>query len=289
MLTRMIAVALVLLLALEFTPPLRAELKRQPVFTVQVRSGVTVKYLRLAKCSRDTAVVLFAGGDGLLNLDDIGTIGKSLRKFPGPLAPAVRRPRGCSSPWSIRPIRSRSTAMSASRRSTHKDMGQVIADVRGRVGKVGKGGKVWLVGTSSGTLSVAGVASQLPAEPSPPIVFAAGADPSPRPDGVVLTSTQSVLVDGLCGRTVFDANLAAINVPALAISHLGDKCRCSPPKPSTFGVVAALKQAPAKKYQTFSGGLPPLNRNHCQAMTPHGFRGLENKVVGAIYDWIRAN
>ena len=49
MLTRMIAVALVLFLAFEVTPPPRAEIimRPPPPVEVEVRPGVTVKYLAL--------------------------------------------------------------------------------------------------------------------------------------------------------------------------------------------------------------------------------------------------
>ena len=82
MLARMIAVALGLLLALEFTPPLRAELimRPPPPVEVKVRPGVTIKYLALVKpkTTPRAAVILFAGGNGLLSLQPNGTIGTNL-------------------------------------------------------------------------------------------------------------------------------------------------------------------------------------------------------------------
>jgi hypothetical protein len=37
---------------------------------------------------------------------------------------------------------------------------------------------------------------------------------------------------------------------------------------------------------TFSGGSPPKSKDPCMAMTPHGFLGIEDKVIGAISGWI---
>lgn len=73
MLARLIAVALALLLSCKFTSPLRAEIlfpHPVPPVVVKVRPGVTVKYLALAKpmTTPTKAVMLFAGGNGLLNL-----------------------------------------------------------------------------------------------------------------------------------------------------------------------------------------------------------------------------
>ena len=83
----------------------------------------------------------------------------------------------------------------------------MIADVRGRI----DGGKVWLVGTSTGTMSAASIAARLP-RIAPPTK-----DNLRRPDGIVLTATQSNVVKGVCGRTVFNAQLSAVNVPALVV------------------------------------------------------------------------
>ena len=280
MLARAVAVASVIFLTSGVAPPLRAELiikPPSPVVTVQVRPGVTVKYLALRKSGRPTpsdAVMLFAGGNGLLNLSAKGTIGTTLagnflvrsrQKFAenGLLVAVVDTPNQVPIDGNVR-----LSKVYAS------DMGKVIADVRSRLGK---GGRVWIVGTSSGTLSVAGVASQLPqASPLPAAQL---------PDGAVLTSTQTRLVKGFCGRTVFDAKLAAINVPSLVVSHVADGCSCSPAK-NAAKVVAALANAPAKEDIEFSGGKPPISKDPCQAMTPHGFLGIEDSVVEAIAKWI---
>jgi hypothetical protein len=107
-----------------------------------------------------------------------------------------------------------------------------------------------------------------------------------RPDGIVVTATQTTLVKGLCGRTVFNAQLAAVNVPAFLAHHANDGCKCSP-MTSAGKVLAALTGAPAKDSRKFSGGLPPKSKDPCMAFTPHGFFGIEDKVVEAIADFIR--
>ena len=116
-----------------------------------------------------------------------------------------------------------------------QDNAHVIADVRGRI----DGGKVWLVGTSTGTMSAASIAARLP-RIAPPTK-----DNLRRPDGIVLTATQTNVVKGFCGRTVFNAQLSAVNVPALVAHHLADDCKCSPPK-FAAKVVAALTAAPGQ-------------------------------------------
>jgi hypothetical protein len=276
----MIAVALVLFLSFTVTPPLRAELitRPSPLVVVKVRPGVTVKYLALKKpkTTPTDAVMLFAGGNGLLNLQPNGSIGTNLSgnflvrsrdKFVQKdlFVAVVDTPNQVAIDGNVR--------LSS---QYAQDMAHVIADVRTRIDK---GGKVWLVGTSSGTISAASIAARLP-RLTPPTK-----DNLRRPDGIVLTSTQTTLVKGLCGRTVFFAQLSAINVPVLVASHLADACRCSPPKTSAK-VIAALTKAPAKTNIPFTGGLPPQSKDPCMAFTPHGFLGVEDKVVDAIADFV---
>ena len=277
--TRLIAVALVLLLLPQIASPLRAELKvPTPPIVVEVRPGVTVKYLALAKpkTTPTNAVMLFAGGNGLLNLQSNGTIGTNLSgnflvrsrdRFvqQGLFVAVVDTPNQVAIDGNVR--------LSL---QYAQDMARVIADVRGRIDN---GGKVWLVGTSAGTMSAASIAARLP-RLTPPTK-----DNLRRADGIVLTATQTTVVKGYCGRTVFNAQLSAVNVPVLVASHLADACACSPPKTSVK-VIAALTGAPAKKNATFDGGDPPKSKDPCMAMTPHGFLGIEDKVVAAIADFV---
>jgi hypothetical protein len=268
-----------LFLAPPIARPLHAELKLPtPPIEVKVRPGVTVKYLALAKpkTTPANAVILFAGGNGLLDLQPNGAIGTNLAgnflvrsrdRFVqhGLFVAVVDTPNQVAIDGNVR--------LSA---QYAEDMARVIADVRGRIGS---GGKVWLVGTSTGTMSAASIAARLP-QLSPPTK-----DNIRRPDGIILTATQTTVVKGYCGRTVFDAKLSVVNTPALVATHVQDGCKCSPPKTSVK-VVAALTGAPDKKNVTFSGGLPPKSQDPCMAFTPHGVLGIEDRVVKTIADFI---
>ena len=277
MLARMLAVALVLFLAFDSAPP-RAELitRPPPPVEVAVRPGVTVKYLALSPKNRPRdAVILFAGGNGLLNLQPNGSIGNLSGNFlvrsrdrfvqQNLFVAVVDTPNQVAIDGNVR--------LSA---QYAEDMSHVIADVRNRA----RGARVWLVGTSSGTISPASIAARLPR------LTPSTSDNQRRPDGIVLTATQTTLVKGLCGRTVFNADLAAVNVPAFLAHHVADGCKCSPMSAASK-VLAALSGAPAKGSRKFSGGLPPKSPDPCMAFTPHGFYGIEDSVVGAIADFIR--
>jgi hypothetical protein len=249
-----------------------------PPVEVKVRPGVTIKYLALVKpkTTPRAAVILYAGGNGLLDLQPNGAIksnlsgnflvrSRDLFVQRNLFVAVVDTPNQVTIDGNVR--------LSA---QYAQDNAHVIADVRDRI----DGGKVWLVGTSTGTMSAASIAARLP-RITPPTK-----DNLRRPDGIVLTATQTNVVKGFCGRTVFNAQLSAVNVPALVAHHLQDGCRCSPPKFAPK-VVAALTGAPAKEHITFTGGDPPISKDPCMARTPHGFLGIEDKVVAAIAGWIR--
>lgn len=242
------------------------------------RATVTVRYLALAVSNPTAAVILFAGGNGLLNIDGNGSIHTGLRgnflvrsreNFAkrGLFVAVVDTPGQVVIGGNVR--------MSANYAAA---MARVISDVRTRAGVA----KVWLIGTSTGTLSAVSIAARYPRPVRLPL-----SPPAGPPDGIVLASTQSFRVPGLCGKIVFDANLAAINVPALNAAHVQDKCRCSPAKLGQ-AVLNALTHSPAKEALRFSGGTAGSG-DQCQAFTAHGFFGIEDAVVAAIADWIKTH
>ena len=254
------------------TGPVLAQFKTE-VVAVDVRPGVTMKYLEIRGSGTPSAtVILFAGGNGVLGLQPSGKIGTDLslnflirsRELFAREGLAVAALDAASD---------RRTGMNGEIRLSARhaqDVARVITILKKRIPA-----PVWLVGTSSGTISAASVAARL-------------AQSGSRPDGVVLTSTQSTLVSELCGRTVYFARLDAIPVPVLAVSHRDDGCPCSPGSAAAGArLMAALRAAPAKEHRIFTGGDPPLSRGPCLARTPHGFFGIEDKVVETIAAWIR--
>ncbi len=51
--------------------------------------------------------------------------------------------------------------------------------------------------------------------------------------------------------------------------------------------MALMTQAQAKELLTVSGG--SLRSDPCQALSPHGYYGIEDQVVPAIIAWIQAH
>jgi alpha/beta superfamily hydrolase len=119
---------------------------------------------------------------------------------------------------------------------------------------------VWLIGTSRGSVSAANGAA------------AAGR----RVGGVILTS--SVWARGMAA-----VPMEKIVVPVLIVHNRDDGCPESPFAGADSGI-KRLTGAPASQLVAVSGGLS--RGDACQAMSPHGFLGIEKPVVDAMVQWI---
>jgi pimeloyl-ACP methyl ester carboxylesterase len=137
---------------------------------------------------------------------------------------------------------------------------------------------VWLIGTSMRSIAAANGAAHLPGR-----VQGVAAHLPGRVQGVVLTS--SVAGQNRDGETVFDSDLGAIAVPALIVSNRGDTC---PSAGAGFApqILAGLARAPRKEIIYVESH--QLQSDPCEAMSPHGYLGIEADVVQRISDWIRA-
>ncbi len=119
---------------------------------------------------------------------------------------------------------------------------------------------VWLVGTSRGTISAASLGAQL--------------GPS-QVAGVVLTSTVWVHVA-----------LDQLRVPTLLVHNRDDGCQESPFDRAALGLTQ-LSAAPAKDLIVVAGGR--VRSGPCEALSPHGYYGIEDQVVPPVAAWIKAH
>lgn len=271
-----IAPLFALLLAFSALAQPSPEKLKEEVVTLEVRPGVTMKYLAVAAGGPPkAAVILLAGGNGALKLDASGSMGdlrvNFLVRSRGQFARQGLYVAALDAPSE------RQAGMDGGYRLSQehaREIGSVIAALKKRVD-----GPVWLVGTSAGTLSTAGAAARLFAQSQ-----------LPRPDGIVLTSTMTQLdAAGHCGKSVYDASLSAFTGPVLVVSHREDGCACSPGGPEVGAtLLARFTAASVKEHKIFAGGNAPLS-GPCDARAPHGFFGLETEVVRAIADWIKSH
>ncbi len=126
---------------------------------------------------------------------------------------------------------------------------------------------LWAMGTSQGSIAA----------------MAAGA--SARDGelaGIVLT--ESVSVVGHSGETVFDAHPERVRAPALVVANRDDTCTVAPPSRAAE-IARAMTQSAATVLRV-EGGVDQSS-NPCSSLSPHGYFGIETKVVGDIAHWMR--
>ena len=131
--------------------------------------------------------------------------------------------------------------------------------------------KIWLIGTSRGTESVAHLAINL----------------QNKINGIILTASVTNARKYKRGKVILDMNLEKINVPTLIISHKKDSCKVTPSSDSQK-IINMLNNKINKELVYVDGGYEESS-NPCKAKSHHGFLGIENKVVDIITNFIDTN
>lgn len=210
------------------------------------------------------AVILFAGGDGKLDIDanGIGIEGNFLvrtrHQFAnnGMVVAVVDKPSDKE-----KLFRFRKTGKHA------KDINAVMKFLRKRHPNK----TLWLVGTSRGTISVANVAARVQGKAGP--------------DGIVITSSVTrksrKKLDSLD-----DIDLSSINAPTYVVHHKNDGCKVTP-YDGAEALMDALSSVKVKEFKGLSGG--KTVGKPCKGKSYHGFLGIEEEVVKSIVDWIKAH
>ncbi|HEX6842337.1 MAG TPA: hypothetical protein VF113_12435 [Stellaceae bacterium] len=214
---------------------------------LQTRPGVTEAVQFDAAPNPTAGVVLFVGGDGVV----AHVPGNFLLRIRGRLVE-----QGISVAVFAAPS-DQSAGMSTAYRTGAAQAQDVAAVVRLLKSKADV--PVWLVGTSRGSVSAASAAAQLPQQVS----------------GIVLTSS------------VWHGTLSALGeiaVPTLIVHNRDDGCSLSP-FAGAEAAMAQLARAPAKELLAVSGG--SLRGNPCDALSPHGYYQVEDKVVPSLIAWIK--
>lgn len=242
----------------------QAEIK-QKVVDIPTRPGVTQRMLLLTPGEPKATAILFAGGHGGLQIASDGSIKWGAGNFVVRTREKLAE-RGILVAVLDAPSDRQSTPFLSGFRQTDEH----VEDIKITMAWLRQQAKVplWLVGTSRGTQSAAYIATQL-----------SGAD---GPDGIVLSST--ILSDAK-GRPVTAMALDQIRVPTLVIHHEQDGCgHCAYADLPTL--MNKLINTPRKQLLSFSGGV--TRGDPCEAMSYHGFNGLESDVVAQTAAWISA-
>ncbi len=226
--------------------------RAQEAVRLPTRPGVTQSILFTGVAHPLASLILFPGGSGLLSAVRNNFLVRAAPSFAA-LGFAVAI---ADSPSDQPGGMSNGFRMSEAQA---QDIAAVIDFLRQRAAV-----PVWLVGTSRGTISAANVGVRLG---------------PPRVAGVVLTSTVWL-------SAIPEVPLEQLRVPTLVVHNRDDGCRNSPFASAAPGL-DRLTAAPAKALITVAGGMsrsPP-----CDALSPHGYYGIEDQVVPPIAAWIKAH
>jgi hypothetical protein len=126
---------------------------------------------------------------------------------------------------------------------------------------------VWVLGTSQGSIAAMNAASH------------AGRT---QLAGLILTESVSIL--GASGETVFNAHPDEVRVPSLVVANADDRCKVAPPSMAQ-SIAQSIRHAPTTVLGV-SGGTQ-RTQDDCGSLTPHGYYGIEEKVVDEIVGWMQ--
>jgi len=249
---------LLLLLALQ-SGLLRAE----ALVDIPTRPGVTQRFLLLVPEHPVASVILFAGGNGGLQISPDGMLGGGRGNF------LIRtRAQWATQGFVVVALDAPSDRQSEPFLTGFRQTPEHVQDIRAVIAWIREqyALPVWLVGTSRGTQSAAYAATTLPR--------------SEGPDGLVLTST--ILTDNK-SRPVPAMALDTLQIPTLVVHHRLDGCKVCKPEylPELMG---RLHGAPRKDLIVVEGGVS--EGDPCEARAYHGFNGIEETVVTSASRWM---
>lgn len=261
---------LVSLLALAYAAP--ASASDASLVSIPSPRGATVGILLVKPKKPVAAAVLFAGGHGALGL----TGPESMRWGAGNFLVRMRakfaddgiavavvdapsdQPQGMNAIFRMSP-------------DHVSDAAAVVAYMRAQFGV-----PVWAIGTSMGTFSAAALAAG-PVSPPDGLVLTSSITRSP-PDWTIATSHP---------LGVASLPLAPVKVPVLIVSHQSDACHLTPPGDAQM--LAGKLPGTASVVVEIVTGEVPAKSGPCDAFSPHGFYGSEDKTVSLITAFIKSN
>jgi hypothetical protein len=264
-----VRVALFVALLFAFAAPADAQSAR--LVSVTTPRGAKQAFILIKPQKPVASVILFAGGHGALGLQSATSMNWGAKNF------LVRsRDLFASRDLMVAVVDAPSDqpkGMNAIFRMTGAHAGDInaVAAFLKKEASV----PVWLVGTSMGTFSAA-----------------AGAIGAKNVDGLVLTSsiTRSQphwKIARSYRKGIASLPLPKVTVPTLIVAHKNDGCKITPASDVPM-LRNALAKAKPIDVVLLSGGDPPRS-DPCNALSQHGFLGIEKQAVDAVAKFITAN
>lgn len=255
-----------LVLVISFFPLWSGKLFAQVIIQQELRPGSSHSLLILQPTTKPKhAVILFAGGHGMVEFEKDGSISRMRGNFlvrsrqlfvnDGLLVGIYSMPEEADD-WDFRLS------------NTHAaDVGRLVREIRLKY-KV----DVWLIGHSRGSISVANAGLKL--------------EGPQKPTGLIFAA--SVVDTGNRGQPkVTDLDVEDINIPSLVIHHRDDNCYVTLYSDAQY-FFKKLENSPRKEFVTMEGGEAGWEEHACKSKSHHGFLDIEKETVNRISDWIKS-
>ena len=262
--TRKKITSIFLILAIAYFLIWSGELFAQDIIHREVRPGSSHSLLLLEPTTKPQhAVILFAGGSGMVEFQKDGSISRMRSNFlvrarklfvnNGLLVGIYSMPKDADD-WDFR--------LSIKHA---EDVGGLVREIKLRYEV-----DVWLVGHSRGAISVANAGLKL--------------EGLQKPTGLIFAA--SVVDTGNRGQPkVTDIDVKDINIPSLVIHHRDDSCYVTLYSDAK-DFFKKLTSSPRKKLVAMDGGEAGWEEYACKSKSHHGFLGIEKETVKRISDWI---
>jgi len=246
----------------------------QEIITLKPRPDVDLKVLVVEPEKPSAVLLLYAGGIGTLDLSStfgIINIGKYTQNF------LVRvREKFVKKGFvvALPDVASDLKGYDAQHRTSEahsKEIQDVVSYLKGRYSL-----PVWIIGTSLSSFTVAN----------------AGINQGNLLKGAIFSSSvvkamPKWKIDEKYPDGVVSMDLSSIKIPVLIAAHKEDGCETTPPEGAEF-IKKGLTSAPKVEVKYYTGGSTPVSKP-CEALSQHGFYGIEDQVVADMVAFIRAN
>ena len=244
----------------------------EQVVEVPTRAGHLVRAIVIAPESTPTAaVILLSGGDGLLNITPDGRI------MSGANNQVVRTRADYARAGFLTLVPDIADDLKVGNKGVvngyrwspehAEDIGALVTWLRAKTPKV------HLVGTSRAALSVTNAATRL--------------EGAARPDTIVITSGMLMQVNNKQPSAEHSVgNLDRITMPVFLMYHRDDACVVTPPD-KVLPFKALLTKAANVDVAMLSGGR--TQGDPCEAMSYHGYLGIDGDVVKAVTTWLNSH
>jgi hypothetical protein len=239
----------------------------ESVLTLTPRPGAVLRVLLDRPATPIGSVILLAGDNGVLDIDEQGAIhtGLSINFLVRTRASYVAADYATFVPDIASDLKG--TQGYRFGKAHADDLSAVVAQAR----KIAP--KVAVIGTSRGAISAVDVFSKGSGTVADALVISSG---------VLLDHNKS-------GSAVTVGGLDRIRAPVLLIRHAQDFCKVTPPADADK-FKATLTGAAKVDIVTMTGGGPQhAGADSCGALHYHGFLGIEDQTIAATVDWLKTN